>query len=340
MRIMTFDQAVESALAQAMAADSRIIIFGEDVPLLRMNLLSRFGKDRVRPAPISEAAFVGAAVGAAMAGLKPVVEIMFVDFAAVAADALINHAAKVETFSGGDWKVPLVVRTACGGGYGDAGQHEQSLWGWLAHIPGLNVIVPSTPADAGGLMLGALAVEKPVVFMEHKMLSWLWLDYMGLGGRKTVTFDVPAEGAEGSVPDEWKPLRLGQAMVRRAGKDVTIVSVGLAVHRALEAAVLLEREGFSAGVVDLRSISPLDRETVCGEVGQTGRLLVVDEDYREFGLSGELAASVLEAGLNPKFGRVCTESTIPYSRTLEDETLPTVRRIVEGARRLLAGLKK
>jgi pyruvate dehydrogenase E1 component beta subunit len=256
---------------------------------------------------------------------------------AAAADALINHAAKVEAFSGGDWKVPLVVRTSCGGGYGDAGQHEQSLWGWLAHIPGLNVVIPSTPADAGGLMLGALAAEEPMVFMEHKMLAGLWLDYAGLGGRKTVAFNVPAEGAEGSVPEEWKPLRLGQAMVRRAGKDLTIVSVGLAVHRALEAAVLLEREGFSAGVVDLRSISPLDRETVCGEVGQTGRLLVVDEDYREFGLSGELAASVLEAGLSPKFGRVCTESTIPYSRTLEEEILPNIRCIVEAARRLFAG---
>ena len=150
MKTMTFDQAAEDALAQAMAEDDRIIIMGEDVQGLRLNLFVRFGPERVRNTPISEAAFVSAAVAAAMAGLRPVVEVMLVDFIAVAMDAILNHAAKVETFSGGKWQVPLVVRTACGGGYGDGGQHEQSLWGWLAHIPGLSVVVPSSPADVGG----------------------------------------------------------------------------------------------------------------------------------------------------------------------------------------------
>ena len=168
MRTMFFTQAIDDALAQAMADDPRIILFGEDIPLLRRNLLVRFGPGRVRCAPISESAFLGAGVAAAMAGLRPVVEMYMVDFLGVCMDALLNHAAKVETFSGGKWTAPVVVRAPCGGGYGDGGQHEQSLWGWLAHIPGLTVLVPSTPADAGGLMLAALQHDGPVIFLEHK----------------------------------------------------------------------------------------------------------------------------------------------------------------------------
>ncbi len=184
MKTMTFAEAIEDALASAMEKDDSIIILGEDVHLLRVNLFSRFGSDRVRSTPISESAFLGAAVTAAMAGCKPVVEIMMVDFIAVAADALVNHAAKLDTFSGGKWQAPLVVRASCGGGYGDGGQHEQTLWGWLAHIPGLSVVVPSNPRDAGGLMTSAIAENGPVVFLEHKLLADYWLDYLGSGGRK------------------------------------------------------------------------------------------------------------------------------------------------------------
>ncbi len=155
MKTMSFTDAVDDALGQAMAADDRIILFGEDVPLLRRNLLVRFGPQRVRGTPISESAFLGAGVAAAMTGLRPVIEVYMVDFLGVAMDALLNHAAKLESFSGGNWTAPIVVRAPCGGGYGDGGQHEQSLWGWLAHIPGLTVVVPSNPADAGGLMLAA-----------------------------------------------------------------------------------------------------------------------------------------------------------------------------------------
>ncbi len=194
---MSFADAIEDALAQAMADDPRIVIIGEDVHTLRRNLFVRFGKDRVRSAPISESAFLGAAVTAAMAGLRPIVEIMMVDFIGVCMDALLNHAAKVEAFSGNKWQVPLVVRTACGGGYGDGGQHEQSLWGLLAHIPGLTVVVPSNPADAGGLMLAAIEHPGPVIYLEHKLLSDYWLDYLGTGGRKTVHFDVPPAGEHG-----------------------------------------------------------------------------------------------------------------------------------------------
>jgi pyruvate/2-oxoglutarate/acetoin dehydrogenase E1 component len=335
MRRIRFSEAIDDALGQAMAADPRVILLGEDVQGLHAGLFARFGRQRVRNTPISEAAFLGAAVAASMAGLRPVAEIMVVDFIGVAVDALLNHAAKVEAFSGGRWRVPLVVRTACGGGYGDGGQHEQSLWGWLAHIPGLSVVVPSTPADAGGLMLAALELDSPVVFMEHKLISSLWLDFLGSGGRDTVTYDVPPEGTRGWAPNIWEPLPIGTAAVRRDGSDLTIVTLGVDVHRALQAAAVLERQGISADVVDLRSVSPLDQTTLCNEVGRTGRMLVVDEDYEGFGLSGELAAMALEAGLVFKYARVCTRTTIPYARQLEDQTLPSVERIVRACKQLV-----
>ncbi len=177
MRTLGFSEAIDDALGAAMADDPDIVVFGEDVPLLRRELLVRFGERRVFGTPISESAFLGAGVAAAMAGLRPVVELYMVDFLAVAMDALLNHAAKLETFSGGGWNAPVVVRAPCGGGYGDGGQHAQSLWGWLAHIPGLTVVVPSTPADGGALMLAALRHDGPVVFLESKLLSRSWLQF-------------------------------------------------------------------------------------------------------------------------------------------------------------------
>ena len=335
MRTMFFTQAIDDALAQAMADDPHIVLFGEDVPLLRRNLLVRFGPGRVRGAPISESAFLGAGVAAAMAGLHPVVEVYMVDFLGVCMDALLNHAAKVETFSGGKWTAPVVVRAPCGGGYGDGGQHEQSLWGWLSHIPGLTVIVPSTPADAGGLMLAALQHDGPVIFLEHKLLSESWLEFLGSGGRRTVDYDIPPEGMQGPVPSKWKPLPVGKAVIRRRGTDITIVSVGVGVHRALRAADMLEKEGILADVMDLRTVSPLDRSTLCEFVSKTGRLLVVDEDYEGFGLSGELAAILLEENVSVNYTRVCTQTTIPYARCLEDQTLPNVERICAQVKELL-----
>lgn len=335
MREMTYAQAIESALAQAMVADERVVVFGEDVRALHMDLYARFGERRVRQTPISESAFLGAAVGAAMAGLRPVAELIMIDFVAVAADALINHAAKIEAFSGGRWQVPMVVRAGCGGGYGDGGQHEQALWGWLAHIPGLKVIAPSTPADTGGLLTAAIADDGPVVFLEHQLLAENWLDYLGSGGRSTVSYDVPAEGRQGEVPDRWEPIALGEAAMRRTGSDLTIVGVGVGIHRAAEAADLLSREGTSASVIDLRSIAPLDRDTVVSDVGRTGRLLVVDEDYRDYGLTGELAATLLEAGLTARYARVAVEETIPFNPARERAVLPNVERIAAAARCLM-----
>ncbi|MDH5508537.1 MAG: pyruvate dehydrogenase [Anaerolineae bacterium] len=335
MKTMFFTQAVDDALAQAMADNPQIILFGEDIPLLRRELLVRFGPQRVRGAPISESAFLGAGVAAAMAGLRPVVEFYMVDFLGVCMDALLNHASKVEAFSGGKWTAPLVVRAPCGGGYGDGGQHEQSLWGWLAHIPGLSVVVPSTPADAGGLMTTALQHDGPVIFLEHKLLSKTWLEFLGSGARTTVHFDVPEDGARGQVPKIWQPLPFGKAVLRRPGSELTIVSVGVSVHRALEAAQNLAAQGVSAAVLDLRTVAPLDKQAVREAVAQTGRLLVVDEDYEGFGLSGELSAIVLEAGISCKFARVCTQATIPYARHLEDQVLPNKQRIFAAALELM-----
>lgn len=336
MREMTYAAAIEDALMQAMASNPRIVVFGEDVPAIRMNLFTRFGESRVRPTPISESAFLGASVTAAMGGLRPVVEIMMVDFIAVAADALINHAAKTEAFSGGRWKVPMVVRVGCGGGYGDGGQHEQALWGLLAQVPGMKVVVPSNPADAGALMLSAIEDEGPVVFMEHKLLTDYWIDYLADGGRTGLDYQIPEAGARGEVPDRWSSIPIPQARVLREGRDLTMVAVGVAVHRCLEAAERLAEQDIQAGVVDLRSVSPLDVDTVCAEVARTQRLLVADEDYKHFGLAAELAAVTLEAGLRPAFERVCVEGTIPYDRRREAKALPNADRIVSAAVRLMA----
>jgi pyruvate dehydrogenase E1 component beta subunit len=329
---MNFLDAVDDALGHAMAQDPSIIIMGEDVPLLRRGLLARFGPRRVLGTPISESAFIGAAVTAAMAGLRPVVELMIVDFLAVAMDALVNQAAKVRTFSGGNWSAPIVLRATAGGGLGDGGQHEQSWWGWLAHIPGIQVVVPSTPAEAGGLLLSALKSEDPTVYLVHKLFDWQWLDFQGIGGRNTVYFKVPKEIESSPVPETWKPIPLGTAQLRRPGTDLSIVTLGMDVYRSLEAADVLQGEGISAEVLDLRSVSPLDQTKIIKCASHTGRVLVVDEDYSAFGLSGEIAALLLEAGLKVKFSRVATQETIPLNIHQAQATLPNTKRIIEAAR--------
>ncbi len=328
---MTFAEAIEAGLASAMADDERVVVFGEDVEMLRHNLLVRFGPERVMNTPISESAFLAAAVGAAMGGLVPVAEIMLVDFVAVAFDALLNEAAKVEAFSGGKWKVPMVMRSACGGGYGDGGQHEQCLWGLLAGVPGLAVVVPSNPADAAGLMLAAVRYGSPVVYLEHKLLADYWLDYLGAGNRDNVEFDVPQSGAHGEVPLPLEEVPIGSARVVREGADLSIITLGVSVHRAISAAGRLDGMGVSAGVIDLRTVAPLDTQAILQATDSTGRIVVVDEDYVGFGLSGEIAATIAEAGIRAGFARVATAGTIPYARHLEDEALPSVEKIVSAS---------
>ena len=333
----TFAAAIDRALVLAMARDRRVVVLGEDVRMMRREAYVRFGGDRVLDSPISESALLGAALGSSMAGLRPVVEIMFVDFLGVALDQLLNHAAKLDAFTGGRWQAPMVVRAACGGGYGDAGQHEQALWGLLAGIPGLAVVVPSTPADAAGLMLAAIDHPGPVVFLEHKLLSEQWLDYLGGTSRGSVRFDVPPAGAQAEVADVTDPPPLGRAAVRRGGADLAMVSLGVGVHRCLEAAERLSADGVSAAVLDLRSVAPLDRDAIAELARRTGRVLVVDEDYTRGGLSGEVAALLAEGSIAAAYGRVTTEETIPYARSLEAEVLPNVARIVAAARRMVTG---
>ncbi len=334
MARIKYSEAIDRAVADAMARDERIIILGEDVRMLRPGLLARFGPDRILNAPISEAAFTAAGVGAAMAGLRPIVEVWMVDFIGCAMDAVLNHMAKVEAFSGGSWKCPLVIRTACGGGYGDGGQHEQALWGMLSGIPGLTVLVPSNPADAYGLMASALAHEGPVILLEHKLLSEQMLEYLGRLGRESVSFDIPPAGREGEVPDSFPPVPIGSARIVRSGRDITIVSLAVGVHRSLEAASSLASAGIDCEVIDLRTSRPLDKESIVASVAKTGRLLVVDEDYRDFGLSGEVGAIVLEAGIRPSYSRVCLDETLPFARHLEARALPNAERITAAATKM------
>lgn len=334
MRKMRFDDAIEDALIQAMKEDEKIIIMGEDVHTNRTNIVARF-TDRVFPTPISEASFLGAGVTAAMAGLKPIVELWMIDFICVAFDAIVNHTTKIYDFSGRKWKVPLVIRAPCGGGLGDGGQHEQMLYGSIASIPGIKIVVPSNPADAGALMLAAIQDEDPVIFLEHKLLSDQLLYYLGGSGRDTIDFNVPQNGVEGEVPDKWEPLEFGKLNILKEGSDITIASLGVSVHRCLEAAAELDKIGISAEILDLRTVVPLDIEGIVASVKKTSKLLVVDEDYKQFGLTGEIAACLLEKGLKFEFARVATEGTIPFSRKLEDEALPNIVRIIEECKKLV-----
>jgi pyruvate dehydrogenase E1 component beta subunit len=209
------------------------------------------------------------------------------------------------------------------------------LWGWLAHIPGIKVVVPSNPSDAGNLMISAIKHEHPVVYLEHKLLADYWLDSMGSGGRKNVKFNVPKDGSKGLVPDRWDELPIGKLKRVREGTDITLVSVGVDVHKCLEAAKILKGNNISVEVLDLRWISPLDKMGLIESVEKTGSLVVVDEDYKSFGLSGEICAILKEEGLSFEFGRVCTETVIPYSRTMEQEVLPQVNKITRMVEKVL-----
>jgi pyruvate dehydrogenase E1 component beta subunit len=333
---MTLDQAVDHALGQAMAADPRIVTWGEDVRLLRRNLLARFGNDRVRDTPISESAFMYAGIGAAMADLKPVVELYMIDFAAVGWAAIVNGAAKFKDFSGGRWDIPLVIRAGVGGWYTDGGQHEQAHWGTLAAYPSTTVVVPSNPADAAGLMLTALQRDDFVMFLTPKLLDTQMLEYLAGDSRQTVDFTsvIPTAGYRGEVPDVVTPIPFGQAAVRREGSDVALISLAVGVHRCMEAAEVLAGEGIEAEVVDLRTVAPLDREAIVAAAQKTGRVVVVDEDYSRAGLTGEVAALLLESGTSAKYARVAVEQTIPFAPHLEHAALPNADRILAAVRGL------
>ncbi|MEX1125339.1 MAG: alpha-ketoacid dehydrogenase subunit beta [Acidimicrobiia bacterium] len=332
-RKLTTQKAIAEAIALEMEADDMVLVMGEDIGVYggifgaTEGLLARFGPERVMDTPISETGFIGAAVGAAVNGLRPIAELMFVDFFGVCMDQIYNNMAKIHYFSGGNVKVPMVLMTAVGGGYSDAGQHSQTLWGTFAHLPGMKVVIPSNPYDAKGLMTSAIRDDNPVLYMFHKGV--LGLGWMTSNPRAT-----------GAVPSESYEVPIGEAAIAREGDDLTVVTVGLSVHRALDAAEMLEDKGVSAEVLDLRSLVPLDRDKIAESVAKTHRLLVVDEDYQSFGMTGEVIATVVERAfdsLDAPPMRVATPDTpIPYSRPLEQFALPSAERIVEAAQQLIS----
>ena len=291
-------------------------------------LLDKFGKERVMDTPISETAFIGAALGAAAAGMRPIAELMFVDFFGVCMDIMYNHMAKNTYMAGANIKVPVVVMTGIGGGYNDAAQHSQCLYGTFAHLPGMKVVVPSNAYDAKGLMAQSIRDDNPVIFMFHKGIMGVpWMGYF--------------EGSTNEVPEEPYVIPFGQARVVREGTDLTIVTLSQMVQKAILAAAELENVGIHAEIIDLRTIVPLDKNAVLDSVRKTGRLLIVDEDYLSFGLSGEISAIVAEnldsISLKAPVKRLAVPDVpIPYSRPLEQFVIPQVESIVDAAERLVA----
>jgi pyruvate dehydrogenase E1 component beta subunit len=329
-RKLTMAQAIAEAIGQEMERDPKVFVMGEDIGKYggifsaTGGLLDRFGPERIMDTPISESAFIGAATGAAAEGMRPIAELMFVDFFGVCMDQIYNHLAKNTYMSGGNLRLPVVLMTAIGGGYNDAAQHSQCLYGLFAHVPGLKVVVPSNAYDAKGLMIQAIRDDNPVMYFFHKGIMGLpWMAYY--------------EGSTTEVPQEAYTIPFGQARIAREGTDVTIVTLSQMVQKALVAAGELEKEGIRAEVVDLRTLEPLDVETVARSVMKTGRLLIADEDYLNFGLTGEIAAVIAERldqiALKAPVRRLGVPGVpIPYSRPLEQFVIPQVQHIAETCR--------
>jgi pyruvate dehydrogenase E1 component beta subunit len=322
-RELTFGQAVREALAEEMRRDPRVCIFGEDVAeagtpfKVLSGLVDEFGTERVLDTPISEAGFTGIAVGAAMTGLRPIVDIMFGDFITLTMDQMVNQAAKVHYMSGGALKVPMVMRTTLGATRRSGAQHSQSLHAWFSHVPGLKVVMPSTPYDAKGLLKTAIRDENPVVFFEDKMM------YTKL---------------KGPVPTEEYTIPFGVADVKRVGRDITLVATSSMVQVALGAADLLEQTGVSAEVVDPRTMWPLDEKTLIDSAKKTSRVIVIDEGYERYGVTAEIAAVIAEGAFynldSPVKRMGAMHIPIPFSPPLEDATVPTEKSVFEVARKL------
>ena len=320
---ISYLEAVREALSQEMRRDPEVFLIGEDIGVyggafgVTRGMLEEFGSERVRDTPISEAAIAGAATGAALMGMRPVMEIMFMDFLTISMNQLVNQAAKIRFMFRGKASIPMVIRAPAGSGTGAAAQHCQSLEAWFVHTPGIKVVAPATPHDVKGLLITAIRDNNPVLFMEHKLLY----------------------RTKGLVPEEEYAIPLGQAEVKREGRDLTVLAYSIMVPRALEAAAELTSEGLEIEVIDLRSLKPLDKEAIVGSISKTGRALILHESPRTGGFGGELAAVVaeseafdyLDAPIRRLAGR---DIPIPYNRTLERATVPQVEDIVEAARAL------
>jgi pyruvate/2-oxoglutarate/acetoin dehydrogenase E1 component len=318
-RRVTTAKAISEAIAQEMRSDPNVFVMGEDVgPYGGIfgstgGLFEEFGTTRIIDTPISETGFIGAGIGAAVEGMRPVVELMFVDFFGVCFDQIYNHMAKIHYESGGNVNVPMVLMMAVGGGYSDAAQHSQCLWASFAHMPGMKVVAPSNPYDAKGLMISAIRDDNPVIYMFHKGV--MGLPWMAKNPRSI-----------GPVPEEEYTVPIGKAAIAHEGSDVTVVSISMSVQHCLDVAEELEGS-VSVEVLDLRSLVPLDREAILTSVGKTGRLVIVDEDYKSFGMSGEVIATIADTDpsmLKAPVERVCyPDVPVPYARVLEYEVLPT-----------------
>jgi len=325
VRTITYRVAIREALREELLRDEHVFLIGEELGVyggayaVTKGLLEEFGPERIWDTPISEAAIAGAAAGAAVAGTRPIAEIMYVDFLTFCMDQLVNQAAKMRYMFGGRAKVPMVVRTQGGGGRENAAQHSQSLEAWFTHVPGLRVVMPSTPYDAKGLLKSAVRCDDPVIFIEHKMLY----------------------NSTGPVPEEEYTVPLGVADVKRSGGDVTLVAYSRMAEFALTAADRLSKEGVEVEVIDPRTLSPLDIETVIASVRKTGKAVVCHEACKTGGFGAEIAAQIMEKAFDCLDGPVVRvagkDIPIPNVRVLEDMALPQVEDIVAGVRRCLAG---
>lgn len=324
MKEITYKDAVREAMVEEMRRDEDIIFLGEDIGVyggafgVSVGMVEEFGEERVRDTPISEAAIAGCAVGAAATGLRPIMEIMFSDFITIAMDAIVNQAAKMRYMFGGKAQVPMVVRTPGGSGTGAAAQHSQSLEAWMCHVPGLKVVAPSTPADAKGLLKAAIRDNNPVIFYENKLLY------------KT----------KGLVPEEDYIIELGKADIKREGSDVTVITYGRMLERCQEAAEVLAKENIDVEIIDLRTLYPMDKETIIKSVCKTGRVLIVHEAAKTGGLGGEIAATIAESEafdyLDAPIKRLAGKDVpIPYNPELEKAVVPRTDEIEDAIRSLI-----
>ncbi|MBM3551416.1 MAG: alpha-ketoacid dehydrogenase subunit beta [Alphaproteobacteria bacterium] len=320
---MTYREACKQALREALLSDSRVFLMGEDIGryggcyAVTKGLLEEFGEERIRDTPLSESAFVGAGVGAAMAGMRPIVEIMTVNFSLLALDQILNNAVTIPHMSGGQFAIPLVIRMATGGGRRVAAQHSRSLEGWYAHIPGLRVLTPATVEDARFMLKAALADPNPVIIFEHVMLY----------------------NMEGDLPPDVEEVDISQAKLRRAGRDISLITYGGSLFKTLQAAQELASEGIEAEVIDLRVLRPLDTKTIVNSVSRTRRCVIIDEGWRSGSISAEIGVRIAEEAffeLDAPIRRVCSrEIPIPYAAHLEDACLPQMATIVAAARELV-----
>lgn len=323
MREITFAEAIREAMSEEMRKDPTVFVMGEDIGVyggafgVTRGMLAEFGPERVKDTPISEAAIVGSAAGAAVTGMRPIAELMYVDFATIGMDQLVNQAAKIRYMFGGKAKVPMVLRAPCGAGRGNAAQHSQSLEAFFVHVPGLKVVMPSTPYDAKGLLKSSIRDDNPVVFLEHKMLY----------------------NFKGPVPEEEYTIPLGVADIKREGRDVTVIATSMIVHKALNAAAELEKEGISVEVIDPRTLKPLDIDTLVRSVKKTKHVIVAHEAVKTNGFGAEVVAVLVENAFDyldaPIIRVTAPDTPVPYSRPLEDDFIPQERDIISAIKEIL-----